>query len=86
MGGSFQYVNKNYMVLEALEEYVLAYVEETYEDPGQQAPMGFVESGGEFHDGNTYHWADQKHPSFTRSTYLYNTNWETADVWTSMAK
>ena len=34
------------MVAKTIEEYVLASVEATYENPGEQAPMGFMTSGG----------------------------------------
>ena len=50
------------MVAEEMEEYVLAYAEAAYEDPGEQTPMGFMESGGGFHDGNDSYWWDHKHP------------------------
>ena len=50
------------MVAEAMEEYVLAYAEAVYEDPGEQSSMRFMLSGGGFHDGNSSHWWDQKHP------------------------
>ena len=54
------------MVLESLEKYVLDSGELAYENTRQQAQMGFIASGGEFHDsGNTFQWADQKHPSST---------------------
>ena len=46
---------------ESLEEYALDSVEAAYEYPGQQAPMGFMASGGEFHEaGNDSHWLYQK--------------------------
>ena len=38
----FQAVGNRYLAAEALEDYVLAYEEAAYEDPGQQAPMGFM--------------------------------------------
>ena len=54
------------MLVEPLEKYVLDSGELAYENTGQQAPMGFIASGGEFHySGNAFQWADQKHPSFT---------------------
>ena len=39
-----------------MEEYTLASTEAAYEDPGEQATMGFMTAGGGFHDGNTSHW------------------------------
>ena len=42
--------------------------------------MGFMASGGQFHDGNASHRADQKQSSFPRWPYSYNTNWVTAVV------
>ena len=48
--------------------------------------MEFMDSGGEFNDENASHWATQKYPSFPRSTYSDNTNWETADVYMSVAE
>ena len=60
--------------------------EVSYEDSGQHASLVLMSSGGEFHDGNYSHWADQKNPSFTRSTYSYNTNWETAAMYISVAE
>ena len=59
---------------------------EVHEDPGQQEPMGFMASEGEFHDGNDAHWADQKQTSFTSPTNSENTNWETAEVCMSVAQ
>ena len=42
---------------------MLASVEVAYEDQGQQAPMGFIASGGEFCQAkNASRWLDQKHP------------------------
>ena len=41
------------MVAEAMEEYASASAEAAYEDPGKQAPMGFMVLGGEFNDRNT---------------------------------
>ena len=34
------------MVAETLEDYSLASAEVAYENPGEQAPMGFMASGG----------------------------------------
>ena len=65
LGSIFQYEDSNSMLAESMGEYALSSAEAAYEDPGEQAPMGFVASGVGFHDGNDYHWWDQKHPSFT---------------------
>ena len=48
------------MVAESMEEYVLDFAEAAYEDLGEQAPMGFMDTAGGFHDGNYSHWWDQK--------------------------
>ena len=48
LGSSFKYEEKNYMLSESLKECELEYVEVDYEDPGEQAIMGFMASGGEF--------------------------------------
>ena len=45
------------MGAESMEEYVLAYAEADYENLEEQAPMGFIASGGEFLDGITSHWS-----------------------------
>ena len=45
-----------------MEEYALASAEAAYEDPGEQAPMGFMATGVVFHDGNASHWWELKHP------------------------
>ena len=74
------------MMSEALEEYVLTYTEAAYEESGKHAPMVFTASGGEFHDGNASHWADQKQPYFSSSAYSDNTKWETADVCICVSK
>ena len=77
----FQTNDKKYMVSEALEDCELAFAEAAYQDLGQQTPMGFMDSGGEYHQiKNYYHWLDQKHPSFTILTFSENTKWETADM------
>ena len=65
---------------------MLASAEAAYEDPGEHAPMVFMASGVVFHDGNTYHWWDQKHPPFPSQTFSENTNWETAAVHMSVAE
>ena len=41
---------------EALEEYDFAFVEEAYKDPGQRETIGFMASGGGFHDENASFW------------------------------
>ena len=43
---SFQYEENNYMLAETLEEYALASAEAADENPGEQAPMGFMALGG----------------------------------------
>ena len=68
------------MMSEALEEYELSSAESVFEDPNQQAQMEFMASGGEFHYGNTSHWADQKRHTFPRSTYSDNNNWGTTAI------
>ena len=59
---------------------MLASAESDYEETGQQGKMVFMAPEGAFYDGNAAHWADKKQPSFPRSTYSDNTNWETVDV------
>ena len=34
------------MVAETMDKYALSSAESTYENPGEQAPMGFMASGG----------------------------------------
>ena len=43
LGIIFQSEESNSMVAEAMEEYLLASAELAYEDPGEQAPIGFME-------------------------------------------
>ena len=74
------------MAAEALEEYVLASEEATYEYPGEHASMGFMASGGLFYDGNNSHWEDHKQPSFIRLNYSDNTNYYTVAVFISVSK
>ena len=70
-----------------MKEYALASKEENYEDPGQQEPIIFMASEGEFNDvRNASFWEDKKNPSFTRLTYSENTKLNTADVCISVAK
>ena len=51
-----------------MEEYVLYSEEAAYEDPREQAPMVFMAIGGGFRDGNSFHWWEQKPPSFPSQT------------------
>ena len=74
------------MVEEAMQEYALASTEAAYEDPGEQAPVVFMDSEGLFHDVNASHWWDQKHPAFTIHNCSENNNWETAAVYMSVAE
>ena len=56
-----------------MEEYVWAYAEAAYENPGHWAPMEFMDLGGGFHKTrNISHWLDQKHPSFPITTRSEN--------------
>ena len=63
-----------------MKEYLLASSEVSYEDSGEQAPMGFTASGRGFCDGNSSHWWNKDHPLFPNQTFSENTNWETAAV------
>ena len=73
------------MVAEELEEDELASAYKSYEDTGQHVPMEFMASRGEFNElGNTYHWLDQKHPSFTIPISPENTKRDTSAVCTSV--
>ena len=75
------------MVEEKMEEYALASTEADYENPGEQAPMWLMESGGETQGSeNTLPWMDRKHSSFSSLTGTKNTNWETAGVQMSVAE
>ena len=47
---SFKSEESNTMVAEEMDAYALASVKMAYEDPGKQAPMGFMEAGGGVHD------------------------------------
>ena len=62
LGSSFQYKEINSMVVEAMEEYASDSAEAAYEDSAEKASMGFMSTGGGFHDGNDSQWWDQKHP------------------------
>ena len=69
-----------------MEEYALASAKAAYEDPGEQAPMGFMVTGGGFYGGNFSHWWYQKHSSFPSQNFSDNNNWETATVKISVAE
>ena len=70
-----------------MKEYALASKEENYEDPGQQEPIIFMASEGEFNDvRNASFWEDKKNPSFTRLTYSDDTNWYTKAVCMSVVE
>ena len=56
LGSIFQSEESNYMVAETMEEYAFNSAEAAYEDPGEQAPMGFMAAWGGFHDGNYSNW------------------------------
>ena len=86
LGSIFQSEEINYMVAEAMEGYVLASAEAAYEYPGEQAPMGFIASGGGFHYGNSSHQCYQKHLSYPGQTCSDNTNWDTAAVHMSVSE
>ena len=49
LGSIFQDGENNSMSAEALEGYSLSSTKEAYKDPGKQAPMRFMDSGGESH-------------------------------------
>ena len=62
LDSSFQYEENNSRVTETLEEYMLDYAEEAYENPGEQAPRGIMALGGEIQvSENTSTWMDYKH-------------------------
>ena len=64
-----------------MEGYALASAEAAYENLGEQAPMGFMASGGEIQGSeNTSPWMNQKRSSLPSLTGTKNTNWETAAV------
>ena len=64
-----------------MEEYALASAEAAYENPGEQAPMGFMAPGGEIQGSeNTPPWMNRKRSSFPSLPGNDNTNWETAAV------
>ena len=48
LGGIFKYVDNKSIIVEALEEYTLAYIEADYEYPGKHATMEFMASRREF--------------------------------------
>ena len=63
------------MLAEKMEEYELAYSEAPYKNPGTQAPMVFMASGGEIQGSeNTSLWMDQKRSSSLSLTGTENTN------------
>ena len=69
------------MATETMEEYSLASEEAAYENPGEQAPMGFMASGREIQGSeNNPPWMDRKCSSFTSLTGTENTNWDNASV------
>ena len=68
LSSSFQYEESNYMLAQAMEEYALDSVEAAYTDTGELLQIGFMASGGGFHDVNASHWYDQKHSSFPSQT------------------
>ena len=53
-----------------MEEYELASTGVAYEVPGEQVPMVFMDTGGLFHDGNDYHWWEQKQPPISQPNLL----------------
>ena len=64
-----------------MEDYKLASTEVAYENPGEQAPMVFMASGGEIKvSEKTPPWMDQKRSSLPSLTGTENTNRDTADV------
>ena len=69
-----------------MEEYESASAEAAYEDPGEQAQMGFIDTGGRFYDGKSFHCWDQEQPSFTIHTCSKNTIWLTVAVHRSVAE
>ena len=61
LSSSFQSEENNSMVAEKTEEYPLASAEAACGNPQEQAPMGFMASGGEIQGSeNTSPWMDQK--------------------------
>ena len=75
------------MAEETMVQYALASAEAAYENPGEQAPMGFMASGGEIQGSdNTPPWMGRKCSSFLSLTDTENTNWETAAVHMSVAE
>ena len=65
----------------------MASAEAVYDDPREQALMGFMTYGGESHESrNASHWLDKKNSSFSSYNLSKNINWETAAVQMSEAK
>ena len=84
---SFQYEESNYKVAETMKEYELASTEADYENPGEQAPMGFMVLCEEIQGPeNSPTWMEWKRSSLPSLTGTKNTNWETAALHTSAAK
>ena len=85
LSSSFQSEENNSTETETMEEYALASAGSDYENPGEQEPMGFMESGGEILGSeNTPPCMKRKHSSFPSLTGTKNTNWETAAVYMSV--
>ena len=82
--GIFSY--KENMLAESLKLFASALAELYYEDLGEQAPMGFMVSGGGFHYVDASYWLDQKHPSFISPTFSEDTNWDTSAMHMSVVK
>ena len=58
-----------------------------YEEPWGHALMGFMDSGGEYHEArNVSHWLDQKRPSYPIQNFSENTNYDTTAVQISEEK
>ena len=75
------------MVAETMGDCTLASAEAAYENPWEQAPMGFMESSVEIQGSeNTPPWMDRKRSYFTSLNGTENTNWKTAAVCMSMAE
>ena len=85
LSSSYKYEENNYTSAETMEEYSLDSEEEAYENLGEQAPMGFVELGGEIQGlENASPRMDRKRSFFPSPNSTYNTRWYTADVCMSM--
>ena len=87
LSSSFQYEENKSMVAEKMEEYALDSSGVAYETPGEQAPMGFISSGGEIQvSENTPPWVDWKCSYFPSLTGTKNTKWDTAAVHMSISE